>query len=346
VAGGIELVRFAQSLSSASSFDHLERRFLAGFGRLMGIAMYGYDLIDPITERPTCIATANVSPTFVARYELDGRDVDPVLEHSYATRRPTYNRALMSAQEWEESEVYRHAYRLHAMRHVVEVPVESGGRVAGNLHFAASEPDRDFAQGEIDVAKGVADVLGMTIEGLETLERLSRERDQALAALELTGTAVVISDQRTAELELNGPAQRLVADVDDAEEWLHRLLARMPIENGGFSRRVEVVLATGEVATIHAHVSPVPHDHGALVAVLELEREQPHLSPARLSTLTPREREVAGLVVDGLGDREIAERLHLSHHTVSQYVKRIYRKLAVDSRVALTRVLLTRDGAS
>jgi DNA-binding CsgD family transcriptional regulator len=56
--------------------------------------------------------------------------------------------------------------------------------------------------------------------------------------------------------------------------------------------------------------------------------------------LTPREREVAALVVDGLADREIADRLYLSRHTVSQYVKRIYRKLDVDSRVALTRLLL------
>jgi DNA-binding CsgD family transcriptional regulator len=45
-------------------------------------------------------------------------------------------------------------------------------------------------------------------------------------------------------------------------------------------------------------------------------------------------------VVDGLSDREIAERLFLSPHTVRQYVKRIYRKLDVDSRVALTRLLL------
>jgi DNA-binding NarL/FixJ family response regulator len=61
-----------------------------------------------------------------------------------------------------------------------------------------------------------------------------------------------------------------------------------------------------------------------------------------LAALTPREQEVAALVVDGLADREIAGSLHLSHHTVSQYVKRIYRKLGVDSRVALTRLLLAR----
>lgn len=56
--------------------------------------------------------------------------------------------------------------------------------------------------------------------------------------------------------------------------------------------------------------------------------------------LTPREREVALLVIDGCSDREISQPLYLSHDTVSQYVKRIYRKLDVTSRVALTRLLL------
>jgi DNA-binding NarL/FixJ family response regulator len=51
-------------------------------------------------------------------------------------------------------------------------------------------------------------------------------------------------------------------------------------------------------------------------------------------------KDVATLVVDGLADREIAEQLHLSHHTVSQYVKRIYRKLGVSSRVGLTSLVL------
>jgi len=55
---------------------------------------------------------------------------------------------------------------------------------------------------------------------------------------------------------------------------------------------------------------------------------------------------VALRVVEGLSDREIAERLWLSPHTVRQYVKRIYRKVDVDSRVALTRLLLGRRSPS
>jgi DNA-binding NarL/FixJ family response regulator len=97
---------------------------------------------------------------------------------------------------------------------------------------------------------------------------------------------------------------------------------------------------TSEVGIVHAHLSAVASEDEALVAVLELERESPAIALEALALLTPRESEVATLVVDGLADREIAARLCLSHHTVSQYVKRIYRKLGVDSRVGLTRQLL------
>ena len=74
--------------------------------------------------------------------------------------------------------------------------------------------------------------------------------------------------------------------------------------------------------------------------MLELQRDGGEIPEQTLVALTPREREVALRVADGLTDREIAERLWLSPHTVRQYVKRIYRKLDVDSRVALTRLLL------
>jgi two-component system response regulator DevR len=87
-------------------------------------------------------------------------------------------------------------------------------------------------------------------------------------------------------------------------------------------------------------VTPLASRPGGVVAVLELRREQPGIPPGALAPLTQREAEVAVLIAEGLADREIAQRLYLSHHTVSQYVKRIYRKLDVDGRVGLTRLLL------
>ena len=48
--------------------------------------------------------------------------------------------------------------------------------------------------------------------------------------------------------------------------------------------------------------------------------------------LTPREREVLGLLVEGLSQRDIAGRLHLSPKTVGTHIQRILEKMGVKSR--------------
>lgn len=58
--------------------------------------------------------------------------------------------------------------------------------------------------------------------------------------------------------------------------------------------------------------------------------------------LTPREREVLALMVEGLNNTEIAERLVVSLSTVKFHVSSIYSKLGVDGRVAAVTVALQR----
>lgn len=51
-------------------------------------------------------------------------------------------------------------------------------------------------------------------------------------------------------------------------------------------------------------------------------------SPVKLSS---RERDVLRLLADGLTKKEIADRLDLSVHTVDNYLRRVYRKLHVNT---------------
>ena len=58
------------------------------------------------------------------------------------------------------------------------------------------------------------------------------------------------------------------------------------------------------------------------------------LGTGAASPLTPREREVLGLLAEGLTNREIADRLVLSEHTVHRHVSHVLGKLGVPSRAA------------
>lgn len=71
-------------------------------------------------------------------------------------------------------------------------------------------------------------------------------------------------------------------------------------------------------------------------------REQDHVS------LTPQEREIATLAAVGLSNKQIGQRLFLSHRTVGAHLYQVFPKLGITSRAALRDALAplapVRDG--
>jgi DNA-binding CsgD family transcriptional regulator len=62
------------------------------------------------------------------------------------------------------------------------------------------------------------------------------------------------------------------------------------------------------------------------------ERKRPSSGWA---SLTPTELDVVGLVREGLGNKDIAARLFISHRTVQTHLTHVYAKLGLESRVVL-----------
>lgn len=56
---------------------------------------------------------------------------------------------------------------------------------------------------------------------------------------------------------------------------------------------------------------------------------------ARLTRLTPREREVAGLIAAGASNKEIGSKLGVAERTVKSHLTAIFRKLGVSDRLRL-----------
>jgi DNA-binding CsgD family transcriptional regulator len=332
------LLAFARGLAEASTYEQLERAFALGFPRVVDVPMAGFYALDRENGRIAHNVAVNVSDVFVARY-VRAMERDPLLAEARATGQPVYNLALMSVDEWEESEAYRLAYATHRMRHVAELPVTARGELVGALHFASSDPARTFEASDFALADAIAGVLGAAIAQLQRQEHMERERDRARAALELAGVAVVVSDSGALELEYNAAARRLLAQIVEGDAQVLELLAR-PAGEERHARRLAVELVGGGTGELYAHVERFGVPATGLVAVLELRADDERIPVHRLAGLTPRERDVAALVVDGLTDREIAADLSLSRHTVGQYTSQIYRKLAVRSRAELIAFLL------
>jgi two-component system nitrate/nitrite response regulator NarL len=82
-------------------------------------------------------------------------------------------------------------------------------------------------------------------------------------------------------------------------------------------------------------------EQGYLKRVLQ-RASMPDVRPSALKTFTERERQVLAFVFEGLANKEIADRLHLSEGSVKASLQQLFEKTGVRTRSQLVRIVLER----
>ncbi|WP_259315714.1 LuxR C-terminal-related transcriptional regulator [Capillimicrobium parvum] len=333
------LFDFIGNVAHAPTMQELENRYLDGIGTFVRASAAGLYVLDPFTHGAQGIAARGVSDFFLSRYEELGRHHDPVLERVLVERRAVDNALLMPAEQWSDLPVYGEVFRLHRMMNLMEAPIVVDGEVIGTLNFGRTAAEGPFAQHDRRVADAIARLLGAALASVRTRTELTRQRDQALAALELCSDAVVVTDLHRAQRRLNLAARQLFDQLSDGEAALEELMMRKPGSDGAMARHdLPVSLADGDPARLTARVRHAESDPNVVICMVDLLTSE---IAARVlpGELTQRERDVAELAARGLRDAEIATQLSLSRYTVKQHLKAVYGKLGIRSRVELARLL-------
>lgn len=151
----------------------------------------------------------------------------------------------------------------------------------------------------------------------------------ARAAVDVAGRGVVLvaDDGR---IEWCSPRARswLALLGSDGDRW--PACWRIALQDGDFP----AALPDGQRLHVHSlgRVGP-----GEAMLLLE-QRASGQAAPDRIATLTRRETEVLSWLARGKTNRDIADILGISRHTVSKHLEHLFEKLGVETRSAATAI--------
>ncbi|MGH2993721.1 MAG: helix-turn-helix transcriptional regulator, partial [Solirubrobacterales bacterium] len=91
-------------------------------------------------------------------------------------------------------------------------------------------------------------------------------------------------------------------------------------------------------ADLFRQVGAAPWEERAEAELRATGEKARRRDPSTLDQLTPQELQIAGLVADGMTNREIAAQLFLSPRTIDYHLRKVFSKLGIASRTELVQM--------
>ncbi|MFD0417367.1 LuxR C-terminal-related transcriptional regulator [Streptomyces sp. NPDC127108] len=245
----------------------------------------------------------------------------------------------------ERSLRYRELLRPNGVTGELRTSCVVDGTCWGNFAFFRETP-ADFTEDELDFAHDLAAVLGGGFRGA-----VVRGRSGGAAAGLWPG--LLLFDENRRVESATGPARHWLGELgfrgSPGEGPLPYALLMVAEHARGAAADASVRVRGESGSWVELHASPASGGGPGRIAVILQSATAPSVASLLSAAygLTPRERELVGLVLRGCGTGEIATRLFISPHTVQGHLKSVFAKTGVRSRRELvTRVFTPDPGTS
>jgi DNA-binding CsgD family transcriptional regulator len=353
----------------------LEQRTFSEVKRLCCAGLDGLALLGEVVERlrrvvpfeAYCASTLDPASgliTHALAEEMGGADEAAIFfEHLYFEHHQSVCRmadirqsvALLSETtggDLERSARYLEYLRPLGLSYEVRGAFTSGGYLWGSMDLIRESGSPDFGPREADLLRRIAPHLG---NGLK-VAALRVEAPSEGSGPDVPG--VLTLDQGGSVVQHTPAAERWLRDLEDLGpgwwEWdrLPRALrtvvlslrrARSP-ERDRDAESVPTLRArtrSGRWLTLYGSLTEAAPGRPAETVIIIEPTKPEELLPFSMSAygLSPREQELAKLVVRGLSTARISRTLFISEHTVNNHLRSVFEKVGVRSRGELVKRL-------
>jgi DNA-binding CsgD family transcriptional regulator len=250
----------------------------------------------------------------------------------------------------ERSLRYREMLRPFGFADEINIIFDEKG-LWGSLELMREQSTPEFSPRELDIVRRMAPHIAAGLKAA-TL------RARALDVSEESVPGVLVVDAAGRIVSATPTAERLLAELGyDGRDWRQSSSLPIPVMMvlGALQRtmhpasdaavhsvpRLRMRSRTGRWLTLHADLTEPTWDRPSerVVVIAAAPPQEVAWLTLTAFALTPREEEVATLVIGGHSTKQIAERLFIAEHTVQRHLTNIFEKVGVRSRRELVKQL-------
>jgi DNA-binding CsgD family transcriptional regulator len=326
--------------------ERLKAEVLGRLRRVVPIDAVWWATADPATLLFTQAYREGIpeetTPYFVDN-EFLGDDVNKWTELAHD---PAGVRTLFGATSGEPraSARYRELFGPLGMGDELRAVLRTGGACWGLLclHRQAGRP---FSDAEAGYLKRMAPHLATGLRAgllVASLERADLVEAPGLVVLDANGAAVATTEAAESWLNELGQTRSSRLPMPAEVYAVAGRLRRPGPDPAGSVPRLQVRTRAGRWVSLHASWLPAGQGEPDRVAVIIQPAAPAEVAPVIMHAygLTEQERQVTGLVCQGLSTEQIAARLVVSVYTVQDHLKSVFDKTGVRSRRDLVATIL------
>lgn len=309
----------------------------------LGCWAYCWETLDPVTLLPTSGVTHNLPPESAPAYFENEYGQEDFNKFEELVASGVAARTLFDATDGEpqRSRRYRELFLPNALGPELRAVLTDGQECWGAVSFLREATADEFPSEATALMAHVAGHLGWAIRTALLLNAGARGADDAPGVVVVDKAGSIVSTTMAADRWLDLlEDERHTAGRDRLPVSVEAVLAQLVRGTDAPSPRARVQALDGTWLVVHG-AELHGGDAGQRVVVIEKVAPRELASViVRAYGLSPRERQVAELVLRGLPTKQVARALDLSPHTVTDYLRSLFDKVGVRSRRELAARLL------
>ncbi|WP_432664981.1 LuxR C-terminal-related transcriptional regulator [Wukongibacter baidiensis] len=287
----------------------------------------------------------NISDSLIRNYNDYYHKTD-IFQNIYSNKKVLSITDIMSYSEYEKTEYYNDFLKKENLYYQVAMPLKFKNELIGGIGIHKEKKEENFTEKELMILNRINDLISYKLNLNLRKARLKKEYQLSKKCYSNLPIGVIILDNNFEVIDFNEASKEICNYISESYDCgegfeciINLIFSRVTKSRLNSNNTIFIPLESYNIELIPIFITNMYDELERFfylyITNIETEKIVKLEKARRKYNLTKRESEVVDLVLEGLRNKEIADKLHVSPHTIKTHIENIFKKMEINNRVLI-----------